>query len=105
VDELKAVADLGMHYAQGFLLARPAFPAPAFDFPLARRSNEPPVSRPRPAAKPGPKVLAVDAPAAPFDSSAERAAEKVRAEQPSKKPSKRPSQSGVPKRPPPLSRR
>jgi EAL domain-containing protein (putative c-di-GMP-specific phosphodiesterase class I) len=35
LDELKAVADLGVHYAQGFLLARPAFPAPAFDFPLA----------------------------------------------------------------------
>jgi len=105
LDELKAVADLGVHYAQGFLLARPAFPAPAFDFPLARRSNEPPVSRARPAANPGPKVLAVDAPAAPFDSSAERVLEHVRVEQPAKKPSQWPSPSGVPKRPPPLSRR
>jgi EAL domain-containing protein (putative c-di-GMP-specific phosphodiesterase class I) len=104
VDELKAVADLGVHYAQGFLLARPAFPAPSFDFPLPRRSIEPPVSRPRPAAKPGPKVLAVDAPAAPIDSSAERAA-KAHAAPPAKKPSKRPSQSGIPKRPPPMSRR
>ena len=31
-DELHAVIDSGAHYAQGFLLARPAFPAPAVDW-------------------------------------------------------------------------
>jgi len=31
-DELHAVIDAGAHYAQGFLLARPAFPAPTIDW-------------------------------------------------------------------------
>jgi EAL domain-containing protein (putative c-di-GMP-specific phosphodiesterase class I) len=31
LDELRAVIDTGAHYGQGFLFARPAFPAPGFD--------------------------------------------------------------------------
>lgn len=34
IDELKAVVDTGAHYGQGFLLARPAFPMPAVNWPL-----------------------------------------------------------------------
>lgn len=33
-EELQAVIDAGVHYGQGFLLARPAFPAPEFTWPL-----------------------------------------------------------------------
>jgi EAL domain-containing protein (putative c-di-GMP-specific phosphodiesterase class I) len=34
LDELKAVRDCGADYAQGYLLARPAFPIPAANWPL-----------------------------------------------------------------------
>ncbi|MEZ4227169.1 MAG: EAL domain-containing protein [Polyangiaceae bacterium] len=34
LDELKAARDSGAHYAQGYLLARPAFPAPPVHWPL-----------------------------------------------------------------------
>ncbi|MBN2361586.1 MAG: EAL domain-containing protein [Deltaproteobacteria bacterium] len=33
VDELRAVIDTGAHFGQGFLLARPAYPAPAVTWP------------------------------------------------------------------------
>ena len=36
IDELHAVQDAGVHYGQGFLLARPAFPAPPVIWPGAR---------------------------------------------------------------------
>lgn len=39
VEELKAVADQGVHLAQGYVLARPAFPIPSFDFPLTRSGS------------------------------------------------------------------
>ncbi len=35
IDELKAVIDTGAHYGQGFLLARPAYPIPAINWPLS----------------------------------------------------------------------
>jgi EAL domain-containing protein (putative c-di-GMP-specific phosphodiesterase class I) len=31
--ELRAIVDLGVHYGQGYLLARPAFPFPMFSWP------------------------------------------------------------------------
>jgi EAL domain-containing protein (putative c-di-GMP-specific phosphodiesterase class I) len=34
VDELKAARDAGAQFAQGFVLARPAFPVPEIDWPL-----------------------------------------------------------------------
>ena len=34
IDELKATIDCGVHYGQGYLLARPAFPVPAGNWPL-----------------------------------------------------------------------
>ena len=34
VDELKAVRDTGADYAQGYLVARPGYPAPATNWPL-----------------------------------------------------------------------
>lgn len=34
LDELRALRDAGVHYGQGYLLARPAFPAPEVDWPL-----------------------------------------------------------------------
>lgn len=34
VDELKAVRDIGSHYVQGYLIARPSFPVPAAEWPL-----------------------------------------------------------------------
>jgi EAL domain-containing protein (putative c-di-GMP-specific phosphodiesterase class I) len=33
VPELKAVIDAGVHYGQGYLLAKPAFPVPAVTWP------------------------------------------------------------------------
>src|SRR6478609_2728775 len=61
VDELKAVADQGVHYAQGYVLARPSYPPPDIHFPLARRS--PPVSgtKHRPPPKPVAKLWLEDA--------------------------------------------
>src|SRR5450755_217089 len=60
VEELKTVADLGVHYAQGYVLARPAFPPPEFAFPLARRAAAPAVPRIRPPPNPGAKIPAFD---------------------------------------------
>ena len=34
VDELQVVRDLGIHYGQGYLLARPAFPLPSVNWPV-----------------------------------------------------------------------
>ena len=114
VEELKAVADQGVHYAQGYVLARPAFPTPEINFPLARRVDPAASSRGRPPPKPIAKIV-VDAgvgaprpelprpppPSAPKTS-------KVQSKRPaSKRPSKRPAQGAPPalpnaKRPPPL---
>ncbi len=65
VDELKAVADQGVHYAQGFVLARPAFPPPAINFPLARRTELPSVAKNRPPPKPIARVTGPDITSAP----------------------------------------
>src|SRR4051812_17136483 len=61
VEELKAVADQGVHLAQVSVLARPAYPPPAVDFPLARRAPAVPPSRGRPPPKPFPKLAIQDA--------------------------------------------
>jgi len=37
LDELTCVRDCGVHYAQGYLLARPAMPAPQAVWPLESR--------------------------------------------------------------------
>ncbi|HET7542383.1 MAG TPA: EAL domain-containing protein [Polyangiaceae bacterium] len=127
-EELKAVADQGVHFAQGFVLARPSYPPPAVHFPLARRS--PPVSgtkhRPPPkpvaklwvedsaslspaAHKPGPSVPRPGpvAPAAPHAPSAAHPHTGKRpsarpAKAHSKPPAKRATPPALPKRPPPL---
>src|SRR5450432_1186592 len=67
VEELKAVADQGVHFAQGYVLARPAFPPPEINFPLSRRAapQAAPGLRMRPPPKPAPKGLALDATAIP----------------------------------------
>jgi EAL domain-containing protein (putative c-di-GMP-specific phosphodiesterase class I) len=85
VDELKAVADQGVHLAQGYVLARPAFPIPEIHFPLARRGAPQAAARPHPPPKPIGKIAAFDAAAGVTPKSA--------------KGSPKPS---LPKRPPPL---
>lgn len=73
LDELLAVRDLGVHYGQGYLLAKPAFSPPEVNWPSQmgrvmvlshgnKRSLEPPASSPRrsptmPAAAPKPSSL------------------------------------------------
>jgi EAL domain-containing protein (putative c-di-GMP-specific phosphodiesterase class I) len=42
LDELKCVRDLGVNYAQGYLLARPAAPPPGHDWPFEVPSARPP---------------------------------------------------------------
>jgi EAL domain-containing protein (putative c-di-GMP-specific phosphodiesterase class I) len=119
VEELKAVADQGVHYAQGFVLARPAFPTPEINFPLARRAtpslpakNRPPPkpigrlsaqgdsNEAPPAAKPGPSVprpnpVAVAAAIVPDPGSKPPKGH-------GKVPSKHPPPPAAPKRPPPV---
>ena len=46
LDELTCVRDCGVHYAQGYLLARPALPAPVAEWPLGPRKNGPRSRRP-----------------------------------------------------------
>lgn len=124
VGELKAVADQGVHFAQGFVLARPAFPPPDFGFPLERRSLPSPSGRNRPPPKPIGRLSVQDsaAPAVlvskplpstprpnpvappPAEASAPRPSTKPSKDN-SKRPSKRatpPSLPAQPKRPPPL---
>jgi EAL domain-containing protein (putative c-di-GMP-specific phosphodiesterase class I) len=105
VEELEAVVDLGVHYAQGFVLARPAFPLPEFNFPLARAAPPAP-SRARPPPKPGPRTLSLDASLAVNLPQAKAIAAKPSSKRPDKQPSKRPSRKPTPpalrKRPPPL---
>lgn|SRR6185369_3717144 len=125
VEELKAVADQGVQFAQGFVLARPAFPPPAINFPLERRSNPSLSVRNRPPPKPIARLTAQDStgaalpaakplpsiprpnPAAPppaADPSAPRPSIKP-SKTSSKRPPKRPTPPALPappKRPPPL---
>jgi EAL domain-containing protein (putative c-di-GMP-specific phosphodiesterase class I) len=117
VDELKAVADQGVHLAQGFVLARPAFPPPAFEFPLAPRTLPNSTSRARPPPKPIAKLTVHDAssmlrPTVPVAAAgqlsqrshpmAANGATPKAAELPSKRPPKRATPPALPKRPPPL---
>jgi EAL domain-containing protein (putative c-di-GMP-specific phosphodiesterase class I) len=41
LDELECIRDLGVDYAQGYLLARPATPPPAFVWPLRGQASNP----------------------------------------------------------------
>src|SRR5450432_2934015 len=104
VEELKTVADLGVHYAQGYVLARPAFPPPEFDFPLTRRAGAVAPVRMRPPPKPIAKIPAFDTAAATPGAAPKAAASKPTSKrpskQPSKSPSKRPAPPALPKRPP-----
>jgi EAL domain-containing protein (putative c-di-GMP-specific phosphodiesterase class I) len=53
LDELKCIRDLGVHYAQGYLLARPACPPPPYVWPFAAspsRKGPPPLPPPKAAA-------------------------------------------------------
>lgn len=102
VEELKAIADLGVHYAQGYVLARPAFPVPGFDFPLARRAAAAAVPRMRPPPKPIAKSLVLDASPGQPASAAKAALVKPASKRPPKGPSKRPTPLAIPKQRPPL---
>jgi len=127
VEELKAVADQGVHFGQGYVLARPAFPPPEINFPLARRAPPSPSStgKHRPPPKPGAKLTVPDSTLAalpapklgpsiprpqPASSQALAAPGPPRpSSKPSKGNSKRPPKRStppaspvVPKRPPPL---
>jgi EAL domain-containing protein (putative c-di-GMP-specific phosphodiesterase class I) len=42
VEELKAVRDIGAHYVQGYLIARPSYPVPRADWPLI--PSKPPIA-------------------------------------------------------------
>ena len=115
-EELKAVADQGVHFAQGFVLARPAFPPPAIHFPLARKSAPTNSLRARPPPKPIGKLTVQDAvvaplapprlprPVPPLPAATPGAPKpsKPPAKAPSKRPPKRPTPPALPKRPPPL---
>ena len=123
VEELKAVADQGVHFAQGYVLARPAYPMPQFDFPLARRAppsstvkNRPPPSpigklMPRAAAgaapTPGSKAVpSIPRPQPPAPAPAPAPTpSKPPGKGQSKRPPRRPTPPALPalpKRPPPL---
>ncbi len=54
VDELKCVRDIGAHYAQGYLLARPAAPPPAHAWPLETAGEATPGPPPAPKRQPPP---------------------------------------------------
>ena len=98
VEELKAVADQGVHFAQGYVLARPAFPPAEINFPRVTRRTAPEApARMRPPPKPIGKIPA-------FDTAT--AATPKATKGPSKRPSKRPTSpiatTAAAKRPPPL---
>ena len=116
VAELKAVADQGVQFAQGYVLARPAFPPPAVNFPLARRTLPTSSGKQRPPPKPIAKLQVHDSAttAAPASSRAgslpranpvppvpPRPSTKPSKDQ-SKRPSKAPTPPALPKRPPPI---
>ena len=48
VDELEAVREVGVHYVQGYLLARPGYPIPEVDWPLTASGRRRPTARPAP---------------------------------------------------------
>ena len=99
VEELKAVADQGVHLAQGYVLARPAFPPAELNFPLARRAAPQTGVRMRPPPKPIGKIPAFDT-ANSVNLAAAKAA-KVPSKRPAKGPTSPPTTSAA-KRPPPL---
>lgn len=121
VEELKAVADQGVHFAQGYVIARPAFPPPAINFPLMRHTPTPPLSKNRPPPKPTGKLAVRDhlrrdsgsvglpaskpAPSIPRPHSLESAVEAAPHTTPSKAPSKRPPKTGTPSAMPPVPKR
>ena len=124
LEEIKAIADQGVHLAQGYLLARPAYPLPEVSFPLQRK-GAPAAPRMRPPPKPAPAGIALDATAIPPISvprgaaakfplaaahapiaqaptvqaapPAQTAAAQTAPKRPSKRPSKRPTPPALPK--------
>jgi hypothetical protein len=120
VEELKAVADQGVQFAQGYVLARPAFPLPEINFPLARRGLPVSAAKNRPPPKPIAKLSIHDAAAAP--GAVDKAGPAIprpnplaaaapspvskpgkgHSKRPSKGPAKHPTPPALPKRPPPL---
>ncbi len=53
VDELRCVVDLGVDWLQGYLLGKPAFPAPPALWPMGAQPQPRKSTAPRPSAKPG----------------------------------------------------
>jgi len=104
VDELSCVRDLGVDYAQGYLLARPATPPPKVAWPFeAPAKGPPPLPAPllpsSTAAKRPPPLPARPPPSGSNAASATSASSSVaKASEPSQLPRQRPSQKPV-KRP------
>jgi EAL domain-containing protein (putative c-di-GMP-specific phosphodiesterase class I) len=107
LDELTCVRDLGVDYAQGYLLARPAMPPPTVVWPLADSSSKPllpsmprrlpvPMSVPVPA-RGTPRPLPGPAPGAGKPPPALRPP--VPRRRPPSKPSARPASSAAPGHP------
>jgi EAL domain-containing protein (putative c-di-GMP-specific phosphodiesterase class I) len=96
--ELRAVADQGVHYAQGYVLARPAFPPPAINFPSTLRPAPPCLLAERAPPKPSAKLDTEDP-----DRGRETATPLAAGVAPMQ-PSKRPNAPPPPKRPPPPTR-
>jgi EAL domain-containing protein (putative c-di-GMP-specific phosphodiesterase class I) len=122
VEELKAVADQGVHFGQGYVLARPAFPPPEINFPLSRRAQPSAGAKNRPPPKPVGKLPVEDAasaaapggkpgisiprpnpvaPAAPVEPRPSAKPSKGNSKRPPKRPTP-PALPALPKRPPPL---
>jgi EAL domain-containing protein (putative c-di-GMP-specific phosphodiesterase class I) len=86
VDELKCAIDLGIHYAQGYLLARPGAPPPVPAWPLTAGAAAAPAHPPLPI--PAPKVAGVGKGPPPLPP---RRPPLKPSKRPSKKPSRRPT--------------
>jgi EAL domain-containing protein (putative c-di-GMP-specific phosphodiesterase class I) len=84
-DELKCVRDLGVHYGQGYLLARPATPPPVAHWPYAPGAQAAPAIR-RPPPPPRKRASRRAPPPTP-EPEVHDAASQARNQKPSQKPS------------------
>ena len=67
VEELKAVADQGVQFAQGYVLARPGYPPPPVQFPLERTGSVRAGPRLRPPPRPPLQLTVHDSSASDLD--------------------------------------